>query len=68
MAKKQTWNERRRKLEPKPIMGKSEQGEIKHYFLTPEELEYYRNLKPPIKEKNLTTTAHRNVKPRNGQI
>lgn len=68
--RKQGWNERRRALIPKPTTGKSEQGEIKTYYLTPEELVYYRNLKPPIKDKLICTTAPRNVKTqrRTGQV
>lgn len=57
--RKQTWNERRKGLTNKPITAKSEQGEIKTYYLTPEELEYYRNLKPPIRDKLIQTTAPR---------
>lgn len=57
--RKQTWNERRRKIEPKPTTAKSEQGEIKTYYLSEEELEYYRSLKPPIREKLVCTLAPR---------
>lgn len=60
--RKQTWNERRKKLVPKPTTAKSEQGEVKSYFLSPAELEYYRKLKPPIPEKKVCTTAPRNIK------
>lgn len=57
--RKQTWNERRKAITPKPITAKSEQGEISTYYLTPEELAYYRNLKPPIRDKLIATTAPR---------
>lgn len=60
--RKQTWNEKRKAHVPKPITAKSEQGEIKTYQLSPEELEYYRNLKPPIAEKHVCTLAPRERK------
>lgn len=60
--RKQTWNERRKKLVPKPITAKSEQGEIITYQLSPEELEYYRKLKPPIPDKFVSTIAPRSTK------
>lgn len=60
--RKQNWNEKRKKLIPKPITGKSEQGEVKIYYLSAEELEYYRNLKPLIPEKLAYTLADRDRK------
>lgn len=36
--------------------------EIKTYYLSPEELEYYRNLKPYIPERYVATTAHQGKK------
>lgn len=56
--RKQTWNEMRSKKPPKPVRN-STVSEVKTYVLTPEELEYYRNLKPPIPERQVRTTAPR---------
>lgn len=55
--RKQGWNDRRKKHVPKPITTKSEQGEIKSYFASEEELAYYRSLKPPVPERQLRTLA-----------
>lgn len=50
---------RRKQPLSKPITtGKSEQGEIKTYTLSDEELAYYRNLKPPVPVKQLRTTGY----------
>lgn len=55
------WGNKKKPMS-KPL-PKSEQGEVKQYFLTEEELarerEKYRNLKPPIPEKMIRTTAPR---------
>lgn len=54
------WGKNRKHPE-KPI-PKREENKIRYYTLTPEELEYYRSLKPPIPDRNITTTAPRHKK------
>lgn len=49
---------------PKPLTERSQSlhGEIKTYFLSPEELEHYRNLRKPFRERDVCTTAAREIK------
>lgn len=42
------------------------QSPIKTYFLTDEELAYYRSLPPPVRENDIRTTANKSVKKRRG--
>lgn len=61
------WNQKKNGKEPMKIpFPKSEQGEVITYFLTDEQLakerDKYRNLKPPIPEKMVCTTAPRDLR------
>lgn len=49
----------------KPVTN-SLQGPVTTYYLTPEELAYYRSLKRPIKERDIKTTAPRTLKQKRG--
>lgn len=55
-ASKSKWNEHRKKYVPKPVPN-SQIGQVKTYYLSEEELAYYRNLKRPIPDKMVRTTA-----------